>query len=201
MRVNLKQLIGLMVISFSFVLGDEITSLKNDYLAIVSKCNAGTIYVDDENLESNKPAKLWTHLHVKEDAMELYGFLHRSELEFFESLISISGIGPKSALGVLALAPVDNLKKAISSGDTSYLTKVSGIGRKTAEKIVLELKDKMGAGAGAFVAGELQEDSDILEALVSLGYSQREAREMIQKIPANIKGRDQRIKEALKIKN
>ena len=143
-------------------------------------------------------ARLWTHLHVREDAMELYGFLHQAELEFFEMLISISGIGPKSALGVLALAPVDTLKRAISTGDTSYLTKVSGIGRKTAEKIVLELKDKMGFGKAIFAGEELKEDADILDALVSLGYSQKEAREMIQQIPRDIKGRDKRLKEALK---
>ena len=89
-----------------------------------------------KNLELEKNAKFWTHLHVKENALELYGFLHQAELEFFESLISISGIGPKSALGVLALAPLDTIKRAIASGDTSYLTKISGIGRKTAEKII-----------------------------------------------------------------
>jgi len=149
-------------------------------------------------LEAGSPAQLWAHLHVREDAMELYGFLHQAELEFFEMLISISGIGPKSALGVLALAPVDTLKRAISSGDTSYLTKVSGIGRKTAEKIILELKDKMGFGKVSFAGRELKDDADILDALISLGYSQREAREMIQKIPANIQGREKRLKEALK---
>ena len=152
-----------------------------------------------KNLEENKIAKLWTHLHVKEDALELYGFSHQSELEFFESLISISGIGPKSALGVLSLAPVDAIKRAISSGDTSYLTKVSGIGRKTAEKIVLELKDKLGFGKVSFGGEEMKEDADILDALVSLGYSQREAREMLQKIPSNIQGREKRLKEALKM--
>ena len=154
-----------------------------------------------KNLELEKNAKLWTHLHVKENALELYGFLHQAELEFFESLILISGIGPKSALGVLSLAPVDALKRAISSGDTSYLTKVSGIGRKTAEKIVLELKDKLGFGKTGFGGEGMKEDSDILDALVSLGYSQRDAREMIQKIPADMKGREKRLKEALKIKN
>src|SRR3989344_1119907 len=76
--------------------------------------------------------KLWTHLSVKENALELYGFLYPAEREFFELLISISGIGPKSALGVMSLAPVDTLKRAIASGDNSYLTKVSGIGRKIA---------------------------------------------------------------------
>ncbi len=83
--------------------------------------------------------KLWTHLHVKEDAIELYGFLEYAELNFFETLIQISGIGPKSALGVLAVAPLDTLKSAIASGETSYLTQVSGIGKKIAEKTGISL--------------------------------------------------------------
>jgi holliday junction DNA helicase RuvA len=152
----------------------------------------------NRSLELDKDAKLWTHLHVREDAMELYGFLYQTELEFFVMLISVSGIGPKSALGVLAVAPIDTLKRAISSGDTSYLTKVSGIGRKIAEKIILELKDKIGYGKDFFVGEEMNEHTDILDALVSLGYQQKEAREMIQKIPRDIKGRDKRLKEALK---
>ncbi|KKS96521.1 MAG: Holliday junction ATP-dependent DNA helicase RuvA [Candidatus Giovannonibacteria bacterium GW2011_GWA1_43_15] len=158
------------------------------------------VSASSKNLSIGESAKLWTHLHVKEDALELYGFLHQAELEFFESLISISGIGPRSALGVLALAPVDSLKRAISSGDTSYLTKISGIGRKTAEKIVLELKDKMGFGKASFGGEEFKEDTDILDALIALDYSQREAREMLQKIPSNIRGREKRLKEALKMR-
>lgn len=97
------------------------------------------------------------------------------------------------------MAPVDTIKRAIASGDTSYLTKVSGVGRKTAGKIVLELKDKMGFGKTSFGSEELREDSDILEALLSLGYSQRDAREMIHKIPTGINGREKRLKEALKM--
>lgn len=144
--------------------------------------------------------KFWTHLHVREDAMELYGFLHYAELEFFELLIGISGIGPKSALGVLALAPVDTLKRAIAAGDTSYLTKVSGIGRKTAGKIVLELKEKLGYGKGAFAGTEdLQHDADVLEALVSLGYTATQARDVLGKLKPAIQGREARLKEALKM--
>ena len=153
-----------------------------------------------KELAAGSSAKLCTHLHVKEDSLELYGFLYQEELDFFELLISISGIGPRSALGVLSVAPVDTIKKAISSGDTSYLTKVSGIGRKTAEKIVLELKDKLGFGKISYASDEMKEDTDILDALLALGYSHRDAREMIQKIPTNIKGREARLKEALKIK-
>ncbi|MDO8522918.1 MAG: Holliday junction branch migration protein RuvA [bacterium] len=151
-----------------------------------------------KNIEINKSISLWTHLHVKEDALELYGFLHQGELEFFELLISISGIGPRSALGVLALAPVDTIRRAIAEGDISYLTKVSGIGKKTAQKIVLELKDKLSGGI-SFVSETLKDDADILEALVSLGYTQKDAREMLSKIPHDIKGRDKRLEAALKL--
>lgn len=146
---------------------------------------------------SEGTATLWTHLHVKEDALDLYGFLNQSELEFFELLISISGIGPRSALGILALAPVDTVRRAIGQGDATYLTKVSGIGKKIAEKIVLELKDKLGKGT-INNTGIFKDDADIMEALVSLGYSQKDARDMLSKIPHDIKGRDKRLEAALK---
>lgn len=150
------------------------------------------------NHSTSLTVRLWTHQYVREDTVELYGFLQYPELELFETLIGISGIGPKGALGVLAIAPVDTLKKAIASGDTSYLTRVSGIGRKTAEKIVLELKEKM-AGRGVMVsAPELKEEADAIEALVSLGYSPRDAREALAKVPQEITGVEKRVKEALK---
>jgi Holliday junction DNA helicase RuvA len=140
----------------------------------------------------------WTHLYVRENIMELYGFFERSELQFFEMLISISGIGPKGALGVLSVASVDTLRKAISAGDTSYLTKVSGIGKKIAEKIVLELKEKL--GGADFISGSetLQEEQDAIEALQALGYSMSEAREALKQISVDISGTSARVKEALK---
>ncbi len=148
--------------------------------------------------EKEANVKLWTHQHVREDAAELYGFLHYAELELFEMLIGISGIGPKGALGVLGIAPVDTLKKAIAAGDTSYLTRVSGIGRKLAEKIVLELKEKM-AGRGVSVeAPELKEEADALDALEALGYSQREAREALGRVPPEVTGVELRVKQALR---
>lgn len=148
--------------------------------------------------EKDANVKLWTHLHVREDALELYGFLHLGECDLFETLISVSGIGPKSAIGILGVAPIDTLRRAIAAGDTSYLTRVSGVGKKTAEKIVLELKDKM-AGKGISVeAPELKEEADALDALMSLGYSQREAREALSAVPQDITSAEKRIKEALK---
>lgn len=142
-------------------------------------------------------AKIWTHLQQREDTIELYGFLTSEELEFFETLISVSGVGPRTALGILNVAPAEMLKRAISSGDLAYLTKVSGIGRKTAEKIMIELREKFGKATMEGV--ELKEEQDVLEALESLGYSARDAREALRLIPDDIKGTSKRVKEALKI--
>lgn len=143
---------------------------------------------------------LHTYLAVREDALDLYGFDTSEEKNFFELLISVSGIGPKSALGILSTTSVDTLKKAIGTGDTSYLTKVSGIGRKTAEKVVLELRDKLRANVNMKeTPGALRAESDIVEALKALGYSQNEVREALKEIPETIEGTNARIKEALKI--
>jgi len=151
--------------------------------------------------EVGKEVFFWTHMHVREDALDLYGFLEREELQFFELLIQVSGIGPKGALTILAVASVDILRKAITSGDTAYLTKISGIGKKTAEKIVLELRDKVGT-----LTEEQKEESlqgnlnmlDALEALKSLGYREHEAREALKKVE---EGADMntKIREALKV--
>lgn len=137
----------------------------------------------------------WIHTHVREDAFNLYGFLDRAEQEFFEMLLNVSGIGPKGALSILGIASIETLRKAISTNDTAYLTKISGIGRKTAEKIVIELRDKIGEEkSGSSLQGEL----DALEALKSLGYSQNEARDALKKVSPDT-NTNTKIREALKI--
>lgn len=161
------------------------------------------VYVSPETLRKipgkGANSKLYTHLYQREDTQELYGFLHFAELEFFEMLIQISGIGPKSGLGIMAVAPLDTLKQAIASGDTSYLTKVSGIGRKTAEKVILELREKMaGRGVSAVSLPEMKEESDALDALISLGYSTAESRQALARLPKDIRGAAARVKEALR---
>ena len=116
-------------------------TLKTEKFLIVEANGVGyKINVSPDTLSKSKKAteeiSLWIHTHVREDAFDLYGFLYREELEFFEMLINVSGIGPKGALSILGIASIETLRKAISTGDTAYLTKISGIGRKTAEKIV-----------------------------------------------------------------
>ncbi len=142
---------------------------------------------------------LFIHTHVREDSLDLFGFLSLEELELFEMLINVSGIGPRSALAILSIATIPTLRRAISTGDTSYLTKISGIGKKTAEKIVIELRDKMGAGAEGERNGmSLQGELDALEALKSLGYSQNDAREALKKTFGS-SDINTKIREALKI--
>ena len=141
---------------------------------------------------------LWTHLAVREDILDLYGFTVEEELRFFHLLLSVSGIGPKSALAILDIASVETLRSAISTGRAEYLTKVSGVGKKTAEKIVLELRDKVGVSAES-EAGSLKGDEEALEAMRSLGYSMAEARDALRKIPKEIEKGSERLREALKI--
>lgn len=148
--------------------------------------------------ETGEPLSLFTHLAVRESALDLYGFAEEEELHFFELLLTVSGIGPKSALSILNIAPVAALTEAIASNDSTYLTKVSGIGSKSAQKIVLELQGKIGAMDND-VSGVRAQDVDTLEALRALGYSASEIREVLKSLPEDTKTSNERIKEALKL--
>ncbi len=145
-------------------------------------------------------ANILTHLHVREDELTLFGFLNADELDLFESLISVSGIGPKSAMNIMSIAPPERISAAISGGEIELLQKVSGIGRKMAERIILELKDKMKSGAGgAETIKVMESDSDVYEALTSMGYTAKQAKNAIAKIGKDIEGTSDRLKAALKI--
>ncbi|KKU50293.1 MAG: Holliday junction DNA helicase RuvA [Candidatus Zambryskibacteria bacterium RIFCSPHIGHO2_12_FULL_48_10] len=151
--------------------------------------------------QPSSPIFLWTHLAVRENALDLYGFPDKETLEVFELLITIPGIGPKTALGIMNVASPSMLRQAVASGDTTYLTRVSGIGKKNAEKIVLELRDKLkitetDASTGS---AQVRAEGDALEALVSLGYSERDAREALKRVPKEIQGAAERVKHSLKI--
>jgi len=141
--------------------------------------------------------KLFLHHHVKEDAMDLYGFLQKEEMELFEMLISISSIGPKTALGLIGLSSVENLKTAIISGKADFLHRAPGIGQKTAERIILELKSKLAEGGEN--NSKLEGDIELEDALVGLGYDKHVSRQAIKKIPEEILDSDKRLKEALKL--
>ncbi len=157
------------------------------------------VYVPSDTLLEHSigsSVSLLTHLAVREDALELYGFADVESLRLFKLLIGVSGIGPKSALAILSLASTSALARAVHDGDLAYLTKVSGIGKKSAEKIIVELRDKLADNDGD--TEENSADTDVLDALRSLGYSLNEAREALKHIPKERSGAPERIREALR---
>jgi Holliday junction DNA helicase RuvA len=149
-----------------------------------------------------EPAQLLTHLVVREDAQLLYGFLTEAERATFRELVKISGVGPRTALAILSGLSVAELGSAVSRQDGARLVKVPGIGKKTAERLLLELKGKLGADlplpAGATALSDAQ--ADITQALQALGYNEREAQAAIKALPADI-GVSDGIKQALKALN
>jgi Holliday junction DNA helicase RuvA len=142
--------------------------------------------------------ELHTYHHQTENASELYGFATLEDMDFFERLLGISGVGPKSALGVLSTAPVRDIQQAIIQNDPTLLTRVSGIGRKTAERIIVELREKLEKSG---LVGDTMDQTfiDALEALVQLGYSRPEARQALRQIKDQALNAQDRLKQALKI--
>ncbi len=141
---------------------------------------------------------VWTYLAVREDSLNIYGFVSKEELAYFEMLISISGIGPKSALSILNVAPIATIRQAVSTQDPVYLAKMTGIGRKTAEKVTLGLKDTVLPGLET-TAESASGDTDVVEALISLGYSEKDSREAVRTLSKEHSGTGDRLKAALKL--
>jgi holliday junction DNA helicase RuvA len=146
-------------------------------------------------------ASLSTYLHVREDALELFGFIDTAELDCFQALTSVSGVGPRLALALLSAVQVDDIVSAIAEGKADLLDRAPGIGHKTAERIILELKDRMKlinkGGSGKLMAA-MEADDDVYDALRSLGYSQNQARQAVDKIDPKLKDVGERLRDALK---
>lgn len=142
---------------------------------------------------------LYIHTAVREDAIDLYGFPTEEELAFFKLLTSVSGVGPKTALGILNVADVPSLKRAVAAGDASVLSRVYGIGKKSAERIVVELRDKLAKEASLRgTAHEGSTDAEVIEALEALGYTLQESRAALKGAPT---GGDMRERLAAALKS
>lgn len=153
------------------------------------------VFVTPEALESKigDTIALFTYHKVSDDGQSLYGLPDFSTLQFFELLITVSGVGPKVALAILSAAKVDAVRQAIANQDAAAFIRIAGVGTKTAEKIIVELKSKVGPGGSMAGAG-----SEIFDALLGLGYNQREVREVINKIDS-AKPQGEQLKQALKM--
>jgi len=182
---------------YAFIEG-EVCEKLNGSLVLLASGVGWQLNCSNNTLQAAPPLgetmRCWTYLSVREDAMELFGFATREEKEMFLQLTSVSGIGPKTALGVLGAMPLRDLNLAILLGDVNALSRAPGIGKKTAQRIALELKDKISQadvsaavpsqGAASAAVSSLSPDavSEAIEALIALGYSSTEARNAITRI-------------------
>ncbi len=173
----------------------EVTGIYDNYILLEQNGIGYQIYVSGKFLEKvnvgHDVMKVYTHMHIREDDISLYGFYSPDELEIFQILISISGVGPKAAMSILTTLSVNELKLAVISEDVKAITKANGIGAKGASRIILELKDKLkmedmmnvayenSTSQGAY-APDAQ--GDVVKALVNLGYTSSEAMAAIRKV-------------------
>jgi Holliday junction DNA helicase RuvA len=160
---------------------------------------------DYGRLATSDLAKLYVYEHIRENAHDLFGFLHLDTKQLFELLLGVNGVGPKMALGVLNTGPANDVRAAIASGDVKSIQKASGVGKRVAERIVVDLKDKVGLqGVDLSTTGLLQSDAALLkdeavEALVALGYTTNDAANALTAINKELPT-EERIKQALKQK-
>ena len=157
--------------------------------------------MDYENFNLNDEKKFYTYHSIRENAEELYGFSSLAAKKLFELLISVNGVGPKAAIAILSLASPEEVRNAIANADSAFVSKASGVGKKSAERVILELRDKVGIpshyGATVVATKKVKENDEALDALIALGFQLKEATAALEKIDANLSV-EERIRLALK---
>jgi holliday junction DNA helicase RuvA len=158
---------------------------------------------DHGRLVNGEKAKLYVYEHIREQSHDLFGFLSRDTQGLFEQLLGVNGVGPRMALNVLSIGTANDVRVAIANGDVKYIQSANGVGKKVAERVVVELKDKVGlAGVDLDAAGLLQAENvlmkdEAIEALVALGYSAADARQALSGVDSKLPA-EERIRQALK---
>ncbi|HET7673353.1 MAG TPA: Holliday junction branch migration protein RuvA [Candidatus Saccharimonadales bacterium] len=160
------------------------------------------VYVTSEDLnslEAEKPAKLYIFEYIREQQHDLFGFAHKTTKLLFEKLLEVNGVGPKMALNMLSIGSADSLKKAIAEGDTTFIQSANGVGKRVAERVVVDLKDKVGLLSSESATDFLQVSSDdeAVQALINLGFSSAEAARALSGIDRKLPV-EEKIKQALK---
>ncbi len=189
----------------------RLSAVEDDHIVVETGGIGYGIFMPVTAMESlpgvGEEVLVYTYLNVKEDDLQLFGFLYQDDLEIFKQLITVSGIGPKGAIGILSSLSPDDLRMAVLSDDVKAIAAAPGIGKKTAEKLILELKDRFSmedvldrasgtrTGTNAALAGDSDTASDAVQALVALGYGNTEALRAVRQVEA---GPDTSVNEVLK---
>lgn len=147
---------------------------------------------------SNETLALHIYFKMSQDGIDLYGFADQAERDFFSLLMTVSGVGPKTAMSVLAHGPKEKIQSAIVRGDVAYLTDIAGLGRKTAERLVVELKSKIEVTDSAVSSGAVSVLADVIEALVGMGYERSRAKDVVHSLDAEEKKTETLLREALR---
>lgn len=165
------------------------------YKLFISPEESGQLNIGDK-------CRLYIHENIREDAYDLYGFNSEQSKKLFEQLISVKNIGPKVALAIISVGPTEKIRQAIASGDLNLLTSAKGVGKKAAEQLIVELRDKVGLvssaeAEGIVLRGAIDQNDEALQALISLGYTQNDAAISLKSIDPKLPV-DERLKLALK---
>lgn len=178
-----------------YFLDGNIVAVGQNYLAISVGGIAYKVY-SLEKFKTGERVKLYTYQHVKEDVLDLYGFKKESDLEIFEMMLAVSGVGPKMAMNIVCGLGKDKIIQAISTGDTTPFRTVTGVGQKLAGKIIIELKNKIAKGdlPGSFFDG----GDEVVEALKTFGFQQKEVLEILKQASPDVKTTEEKIKFVLK---
>lgn len=159
---------------------------------------APQIKIKNNIVDTEEEIELYVHQHIREDSDDLYGFLSYQELELFEMLISVNGVGPKAGMNIMASGKTDRIISAISSDDIGFFTAISGIGKKAATKIILDLKSKVSGDKSINVLSGGGDSDDLVDALLRLGYKNSEISAILTKIPDNITDLEEKVRWCLK---
>jgi holliday junction DNA helicase RuvA len=184
----------------------SITQKTNDMVVLECGGVGYGLFVSFEDfgaLNTGEKTKLYVYEHIRENNHDLFGFRKLEAKHLFEQLLSVNGVGPKMALAILSVASLSSVRQAIAGGDTKFITQASGVGKRVAERVVVDLKDKVGLAASEdatsfLTVSNADPDDEALQGLVSLGYSVQDAAEALKGIDAKLPA-EARIKHALKV--
>ena len=176
----------------------EIIAEKSNYIILKVNNIGYKVFTNVRSIKKSETVELFTYHHIREDMSDLYGFSSLPELELFELLLIVNGIGPKAALMIMSASNTDKIINSIVAEDLNFFTAISGIGKKVAAKIILELKPKISNEEGTGVIGKSEAQNEVVDALASLGYKRAEIIGVLPRVPAELTESEDQIRWLLK---